>query len=134
AGPDVEAAHQTLAVVVRFRRPTLEKRGSDQDDAVLGHRRCRVDSDLAGDEIDLLPFTEDDAFLQIDDAVLAERPNARARLRVQTDESIAGRHVHDPFVAAVGPVADAAARQLTGRRGGSRAFVLRMRPAELACR
>ena len=41
--------------------------GADHDDVVADHRR-RVESDFAGDQIDLLVVVH----LQVDDAVLAE--------------------------------------------------------------
>ena len=58
-------------------------------------------------------------------------PNARhahAGLRVQRDELIARRDVEDPFLFAVGPVREAAPRQLARRCGAARAFALAVHP------
>ena len=53
----------------------------------------------------------------------AERADRRAGLRVERDEPIAGRDVENALVAlAVGPVRDAAARQLARRGGGALPF------------
>ena len=90
-------------------------------------------ADLAGLEIDLLAGAEDDAFFQVDDAVLAEAGDRRAVLRVERDQPIAGRDVEDALVAAaVGPVREAAARELTRRDAGALAFAQAVRPDQLA--
>src|SRR5207244_5297631 len=93
------------------------------DDHVFHHGRRRMDADLARLEIDLLALAEHRADLEIDDPVLAERGDERSVLRAQLDEAIAGRHVDDPIVAlAVGPVRDAASRELARRNGGALAL------------
>ena len=93
---------------------------------VIGRRG--VQPDLAGLAIDLLALAEHDIVLQIDDAVLAERRDAVAGLRVERDEPVAGRDVEDALVLAVGPVRDAAAGQLARRRRRARAFALANAP------
>jgi hypothetical protein len=65
-----------------------------------------VDADFAGDRIDRLPVAEHRRFLEIDDAVPAERRDQCTGLRVEFDQPEANRDVEDPLVAAVGPVAD----------------------------
>src|SRR5436190_13068010 len=91
-----------------------------------------MNTDFAGHEIDLLSFAEDGALSQIDDAVPAERRNARAGPRVERDEAVSRRDVEDAFVPAIGPVGDASARQLARRRGRTRALVLAVGPPQLA--
>ena len=49
------------------------------------------------------------ANLQIDDAVLAERGNGRAGLRIEGNHAVSGRHIDDSFLPAVAPVSQAAA-------------------------
>src|SRR5262249_49193689 len=119
AGPRIERASEALRVVVRRHRRALAHRGAD-DDHVLHDERRGVHADLAGLEIDLFALPFHDADLEIDDAVLAEGGDRCTGLRVQFDETVSGRHVDDAFVAsAVGPVRDAAARQLSRRHGGA---------------
>src|SRR6185295_9651438 len=117
AGADVEAADQPLGVVVRLRRAAFEHRRADHHHAVLGDRRRRVQPDLAGLAIDLLLLPDHHLVFQIDDAVAAERRDAYAGSRVEGDEAVAGGDVENPFVAAVGPVGDAATGELSRRRG-----------------
>ena len=105
--------HRALRVVVRRDRHAFSERRSDEHD-VAGDDGRRVDADLAGLEVDLLVSPFDDTGLQIDDAARAERVDRLAGLRVERDEPVTGRHVQDALVAAaVGPVGDAAARELT---------------------
>ena len=132
SGAHVEPADQPFSVVVGLRRAAFEERRPDHDDAVCGDGGCRMHANLAGDQIDLLPFAEDHAGFQIDDAVGAEGGDARSGARVERDQAVAGRDVENPFVAAVSPVGDATARQLPGRRRRPRAFVLRVDPSQLA--
>ena len=94
----------------------------------LADQRRRVQSDFAGDEIDLLVVV----LLQIDDAVLAEAGHRDAGLRVERDEPVAGRDVENPLLAAVGPVGQAAAGQQPRRVRAARA--LRSRRAPTAVR
>jgi hypothetical protein len=68
------------------RHAFLERRS--HDDHVLDHGRRRVQSDFTLLEIDLRALASDGAPLQIDDAVLAERRNHRAGLRVERDQAI----------------------------------------------
>jgi hypothetical protein len=92
-----------------------------------------VDADLAGLEIDLLPFAEHRADLQIDDAALAERRNHRAGLGVELDELKSRRHVDHAIVAlAVGPVRHAAAGELARRDGRALALAQAVGPDHLA--
>src|SRR5205807_10053512 len=103
------------------------------DHDVLRDGGRRVETNLAGLEIDLLALPEDGASLEVDDATLAEGLDHRAVLRVERDQTIARRHVEDAFVAfAVGPVGDAAAGELPGRDRGPIAFAITVRPPELA--
>ena len=133
-GPHVEPADEPLGVVVSPRSAALEERRADQHDAVARDRRRGMQSDLAFREIDLHAFADHHAFLQIDDAVLAERRDAGAGLRVEGDELIAGRDVEDALIPAVGPVRHTAPRQLAGRIGGARALGLRVHPLQLTRR
>src|SRR6185436_14315715 len=62
-------------------------------------------------------------------AALAERRNHRAGLGVERDQAVAGRHIEDALVAlAVGPVGDAAARELARRDRGAVALAVAVRP------
>src|SRR3954466_11134626 len=90
-------------------------------------------ADLPGLEIDLLPGAEGDAALQIDDAVLAEAGDRRAVVRVERDQAIAGRHVdHAIVAAAITPVRQPAAGELTRRHPGALALAQAVRPQQLA--
>ena len=60
--------------------------------------------------------------------LLPKRRHAHAGLRVQRHELIADRDVEDPLLLAVGPVGEAAARELPRRRGAARAFALAVHP------
>ena len=111
AGAHVEAADVTLHVRLAGRHATRAMRGADDDD-VAGDRRRGMQPDLARHRIDLLIVV----LLQVDDAVVAEPRDAHAGLRVQRDELIAGRDVEDALLFAVGPVREAAARELARRR------------------
>ncbi len=112
AGAHVESADVALHVRLAGRHAARSVRGADDDD-VAGDRRRGVKPDLARHRIDLLIVV----LFQVDDAVNAEARNAHAGLRVQRDELIARRDVEDPFLFAVGPVREAAPRQLAWRRG-----------------
>ncbi len=115
----------------RHRRALAHRRTND--DRVLHDGRRRVDADLAGLQIDLLPLADDGADFEIDHAVLAERRDRRAGLRVELDKAVPGRHVDDAVVAlAVGPVRHAAAGKLARRDGGAVAFPIAVRPDQLA--
>ena len=74
AGAHVEAADQPFGVVVRLRRAAFEERRADQHDAVAGDgRRRRAGRSPRSTRSICCPLPNDHAFLQIDDAVLAER-------------------------------------------------------------
>src|SRR5439155_339641 len=90
--------------------------------------------DLAAIEIDLLVLAaDDDAFLQIEDAALAERRDRLAGLRAQFDESITDRVEDDAVVAlAVGPVRESAARELARRDLCAQPLVRPVDPFQLA--
>src|SRR6185503_707098 len=132
AGAHVECADYALTVVVRDDlRPFLERRSDDDD--VLDDGGHRVEADFTRLQIDLLTGAEHDAFLQIEDAVPAERRDRLAGLRIELHHTEAGRDVHDPFVAlAVGPVRDAAARELPRRDRRARALFKAVCPVQLA--
>ena len=88
---------------------TFSHRGTD-DNRVPDDDRCGMNSDFAGFQIDLLVVALDDANLQINDAILAERVDHRAVLGVQRNEPVTCRDVQDAVVAfAVRPVCDTTA-------------------------
>jgi hypothetical protein len=92
-----------------------------------------VHANLAALEIDLLALPFDDADLQVDDTVFTERFDGRTGLRVELDETISGRDVHDALVATtVGPVRHAPTRQLARRHGGTLTFAHAVHPDHLA--
>ena len=132
AGLHVERADEPFRVVVRDdRHPFLERR--PDDDHVLDDGGRRVQPDFTGFEIDRLALAEHRALLQIDDAVLAERRNHGAVLRIELDQAVARRHVQDALVAlAVGPVGDAAAGELPRRDRRAVALTVAVRPDQLA--
>src|SRR5687768_3078999 len=131
-GPHVEGADHALRVVMRRHRGTFaHRRAYDRD--VAYNRRRRVDTDLARLEIDLLVGALDDANLQVDDAIRTKGRNHRSRLRVQRDEAVSSGDIKDAFLAlSVGPVGDAAARELPGRVGGAPPLAVAVRPDQLA--
>src|SRR5206468_5538618 len=93
----------------------------------------RMDSDLTRFQIDLLIGAFHDADLQVDDAVLAKRSDDVAILRVEGYEPVTRRHIQDAFVAlAVGPIRNAAARELARRIPRAFAFAQAVRPDQLA--
>src|SRR4029453_8908841 len=99
AGADVERAREPLAVVVRLDgEPFFERRTHEHDIADDGRRR--VQSDFTGVQIDRLTIAEDHTFLEIDYAILAERRDHRAGVRVERDEAITSRDKQDAIVAA----------------------------------
>ncbi len=128
----VEGADEPFRVVVGLDGAPLPEGGTDYGD-VARDRRCRVHADFTGLEINLLLVAVHDADFQVDEPVLAERGDRRAGLRVQLREPIARRDVDDALVAAaVGPVGQASARQLTGREAGALPFTHAVRPDQLA--
>src|SRR6185295_18221914 len=132
SGPHVERTHNPFGVVVRDDRHPLFHRRAD-DDGVFHDERRRVHADLAGLEIDLLSRADDRALFQIDNAAAAERGDGLAGLRVQRYEPIAGRDEQYAIVTlAVGPVRDAASRQLPWRDSRARAFAHAVDPVQFA--
>ena len=132
AGAHVERARQPFGVVVRDDREAFLERRADEHHVVDDGRR-RVQADFAGLEIDRLPIAEDRAFLQVDDAVLAERRDRLAGLRIERDHAVAGGDEDHSIVAfAVGPVRDAAAGELARRDRGAVAFAEAVDPHQLA--
>ena len=128
AGARVVGADETLGVGAASRRGAGAMRGADEDD-VLGDDRRAVPGDLALDRVELLVGV----LLQVDDAVDAEVLERLAGFRVEADELVADGDVEDALVAlAVGPVADAAARQSARRPLRARAFLETMHPQQLA--
>src|SRR5262245_19981336 len=104
AGADIERAHETFRVRAVAIAEAFEHRRAD-DHHVVDDGGCRVQADFTLLEIDLFVFADDDADLQVDDAVLTERRDWLAGLRIELDETIAGGDVDDAFVvSAVGPV------------------------------
>ena len=130
AGARVVAADESFFVNAALRRSAGQVRGADDDD-VLGDDRRRVQTDFTRHRIDFLVVVH----FQIDDAVLAEPFDRHARLRVERDHAVAGRHVHDPRIlssSAVGPVREPASRELTRRRLAALPLVLAVHPQQLA--
>ncbi len=127
-GADVEAPDIALHVRLAGRRAAGKMRGADDHDVFRNDGR-RVETDLAGLQIDRLVIGR----LQIDDAVDAEAGDRHAGLGVERHHPVARRHVNNAFVIpAVGPVRQAAARELTRRRFPALAFVLAVHPQLLA--
>ena len=84
---------------------------------------------LAVFEIDLLTGPGDHAYLQIDDAVLAEARYRLTGLGIQRHQTIAGGDEHDAVVAlAVAPIRNAAAGKLARSNGGPLAFAHAISP------
>ena len=129
AGARVVAADVALGVLHAARAPCRARCDAPTMHDVLRDDRRAVPRHLALDRIDLLVVV----LLQIDDAVDAEVLERHAVLRVEADELIADRHVEHALVAlAVGPVADAAARQAARRAQRALAFVEPVHPQQLA--
>jgi hypothetical protein len=101
---------------------------SPDDDRVSGNRRRGMQTNLAGDKVDRLIVVQ----LQIDDATGAEARDRIAGFCVECDEAVARRHVENPFFAAVGPVREAATRELPGRSRAALTFALAVHPQQLA--
>ena len=129
AVPDVEPADVALDVALAARHAARQVRRAD-DDRVAGDDGRRMESDLAGDEIDRLIVV----LLEVDDTARAERLNRDAGPGVERDQAIAGRDVENPLVLAVGPVGQAASGELTRRRLGALALALAVHPHQLAGR
>ena len=130
AGLHVEAADVSLLVLHPLGRgAAAHVRGADDDGVSGDDGRC-VESDFAGDQIHLLIVFE----LEVDDPVFPEVRDPLSGLRVQRDQLIAGGDVEDAFLAAVGPVRKAAARELTRRGFTARPLEFLVHPQQLAGR
>ena len=127
AGPHIEAPHVALDVGLAPRRAAGQMRGADHNH-VVGDNRGRLPRDLAFDEIDLLI----ELLLQVDDAVPAEALDRVAGFGVKRHELVANGDVEDALLLAVGPVREAAARQLARGRDGALALVQAVHPQHLA--
>jgi hypothetical protein len=126
----VERAHATLHVRSAARVGAGLEGGADEDD-IAGDDGRGVQADRRRIHV----HGRVEVQFEIDDAVAAERGVTHPGLRIERDQAIAGRHVEDAFLAAVAPVREAAARQLSRRRRRTRAFVLAVHPLQLArCR
>ena len=130
----VVAAHVALHVAGTGRhdvggRVVRGVRRADDDD-IVGDDRRGLQADVGIDRIDLLVVVAP----QVDHAVPSEIRDRPAGPRVQRDQRVARRDVHDPLVRAVRPVRQSAAGQPARRRVGARALVDAEHPLELAGR
>ena len=123
----VEPAHVPLDVALAGRHSTRSMCGSDDDD-VPGDDGRGVQTDLTRERIDALIHL----LLEIDHAVLAEARDRAPGRRVKRDQAIAGGDVEDAVLFAVGPVGEAAARELPWRRRTAWSFVEAVDPALLS--
>ena len=128
----VERAGLALHVGRVFVAEAFEHRRADEDRVVDDGRR-RVQADFRLLEVGLLAV-DDDALLEVDDTVGAEARHGLAGLGVERDQAVTGGDVDDALVTlAVGPVGEAAARQLARRPArGALAFVQAVGPLDLA--
>ncbi len=127
--PDVEPADVTLVVDLAARHAAGHVRGAD-DHRVSCDDRRGVQANLAFDGVDDLIVV----LLQIDNAILAEARDRNAGLCIERDEPVAGRDVENPFLTAIGPVREAASRELARRLRTALPFALAMHPHLLARR
>src|SRR5262249_11055601 len=109
-GLRVVTANVALLVRLAARRSARQVRRADDDDVADDEPR-RVQAKFAGHEIHVLIVFG----LQIDDAVFAEGVNELTGLGVERDHLVARRHIKDPFFATVGPIRQAAPRELARR-------------------
>ena len=120
-----DVAFRVLLAARRRARPV----SSPHDDDVARDDRRPVPGDLARHRVERLVGV----LLEVDDAVPAEVLERAAGLRVEADQLVADGDVEDPLVAlAVGPVADAAARQAADRGISAASFVEPVHPPDLA--
>src|SRR5438093_4658404 len=92
-----------------------------------------MNADFTALQIDLLVDPFHDADLQVNHAVLAERADRRAILRIESYQSIARRDVqHALITSSIGPVRHPAPRQLPRSDGCTLAFAQAVRPDLLA--
>ena len=132
SGAHIERAHKAFRVVVGADGCPFAERGADDHD-VLYHRRRRVQTDLAGLQIDLLAGAEHGALFQIEHTVAAERVDQATGSRVERHETVAGRDIENTVVSApVSPVREPAPRQLTRRNTGAPSLTHAVRPHQLA--
>ena len=119
-GLHVPGAYDAFGVVCVSRLAAfLEGRADDHD--ILDHRRRGVQADFTRRQIDLLSRASIGAHLHVDHAVLAEGVDRPAGLGIQFDQPVAGGYIQDALIAfAVGPIGDAASRELA-RREAARA-------------
>ena len=128
AGTDIEAANEALDVGLALRCAAFAMRGANHDH-VLGDDRRGMQADLRGREVEAFLI---EAGLQVDDAVGAEVLHRQAGLGVERNHLVARRDVDDALVLAVGPVREAAARQLARRGFTALAFLDAVHPLPLA--
>ena len=123
---DVPRAHEALGVVVRLDGQAFAERRADDHDVLRDGRR-RVQADLARLQIDLLALADHARRLFMSTTPFLPNPGTGTPVfAFSATRRIAGRHVDDAVVAlAVGPVGQAAARELARRVDGARAFALR---------
>ncbi len=102
----VEPADVALVIAHALGRHAFAERRAD-DHRILGDHRRRLQTDLAGGEVgeEGLIVVE----LQIHGAVLAERFDGRAGLRIERDQAVSRRDIEDALFLAVGPIGHAAA-------------------------
>src|SRR5947209_4009910 len=101
---DIEATDVALHILLAAWHAAGSVGGAD-DDNVFGDNRSGMQPDFAGDEIDFLIVIE----FQIDAAVSSEAWYGHSCLRIQSDETIAGRDIKNAFLAPIRPVREAAA-------------------------
>ena len=125
----IESANVPLRVVFDSGR-SARTVGSADDHRVSGDNRCSVQTDVGRVEIEVLIVIK----LQVNDTVAPERSNGQAGLRIQGDQAVAGSDIENPLFAAVAPVSEPAARQVSRRIVASLAFPLAVHPHKLARR
>ena len=127
AGPHVEAAYVALHVRLAARRDAGQMRRADDDHVLRDHRRG-VEPDVAGDQIDLLIVV----LTQVHDAVVAEVLDRRPGVRVERDQPVARRDIHNPLAPPIAPVREPSPRKLSRRVRPALAFLIAVHPQELA--
>src|SRR5262245_42733371 len=132
AGAYVERAHDAFGVVVRADgRPFTERRSDDRH--VIPNRRRGMPPNLSFLEIDRLAVAVHSANFQINDAVVTKRADRRAVFRIQLDQAVTRGHVQNAFIAAaVSPIRESTAGQLTWREPRAKTFAQTVLPDLLA--
>ena len=129
AGSHVESANVALVVAHALGRHAFSESRADNH-CILRHDRCGLDADFTRFQVgeNVLVIVE----FEIHQSVLSEGRNAHAGLRVQTDEPESRGNVKNSLLSSVGPIREAAARELP--RGGAAAlsFMLAMNPEQFA--